>query len=470
MDDPDHPMGDAEDSSRLPLVPTTLGGNSLQSVLRSAEQRGAISTTMSSEHRSLTASGPTVFPKNPTTAEETPQRGAEGEVSLDSIAANLPLVAKSREAPTQSYVAENMAKVRGRQKLSAAGISAKEEMKRADGVALESQQFKRTQLASQGHTATQKASAPAPRDPFSFPIIKPYRPTPCFIALDADGPIVGHFKDTTGYKVTVEVDGGRWGNPCLTIKFTCNSGADQMETEVSADSDKTQSIHFRFRPGVKSTLLEGKFSIEDFEDMSLCGVALTGPSLWRSQVVRSVNWTEMPSVRVFRFVCNDIDIDALDQAAVKVWKQYKGTKVFELLKALMGIVPNSVTIWTLVDHSNEGNQQNVAALQRACQLQHRTSGNAQPEPSKEQNMIHKYDDYIVQLEKRNDNASQVEVIKAAKRVKAWKLYPDLLVLASPRPSPISFGPSSQSINRCCFRQPQRHLGRDSQQVHKTTSR
>lgn len=365
MDGIDHPMENSGDSS--PLISSNLGGNSLDSKIPDAARREVIFSNMSSRH-TRTASGPTVSP-NISAAEETPQQSAQDDVSLQSISASLQSIEETAPPLTQTQINRN----RSQQ------VKAAFDQKRADYAAAKAEKERvelqasmkaplpnPVQPAGQSHKPTQPA--PAPRDPFPFTKIDHVKGSLCCISHDIVGPIAGHFKDNTGVKVMVKVEGGKTGNPCLSLSFTCNIKADPKDSKVSSVPEETQTATLRFRPGVPSSKIPGKFTIERYHEQYLSTLAQTDTSVHRPEILEaigSLNQQQASHVRVFRFQYNDFEFDPLDASAAKIWKQYKGNKVYDVLKKILSAVPGVITIWSVIEARKEGHKVNFEAFKRA---------------------------------------------------------------------------------------------------------
>ena len=392
MDDPDHPMGNAENSSRIVSTDTNLKGNS-SSFLAFRHRFNPYSavpmtdtvpgdkpsesdspqalghepnlSSIASRHTSLTASGQTVISYNPT-SEETPPQGAQVWVRSGSIAARLPSVVELLSAQTPSQTAFNRArrdylqvllvarKVERVDKAAAKEGKEKGEREKADREAAQEAQYSTPAPHSDQRRVAPDianvASLLLPATPLFPQSIEAMKTQRCILMVN-NGPVVGTIDNQAGYKVFMKMD-GRPSDPILFLSFKCNRFKTMSNQLLSDKAQDVDVITLRFRPQQKSISHPGVHMIEQYQYGMLHSVDRGNTTIWREEVVQLLDDRQIPHVGVFRFFYWDIEATALPKAAF--WKHYyKGSSIQEVFEVLFGAPPVGITIWVSLEHLTE---------------------------------------------------------------------------------------------------------------------
>ena len=177
----------------------------------------------------------------------------------------------------------------------------------------------------------------------------------CFFQVD-DGPLLGSIENTKGWKASVKMDGGRYGDPSITLTLKANKEDNEVNADLGKDSD-VEVINLLFRPGVKSKRDPKQYAMDAYQAFDLVGSNDDG--IWPPEVLSTIKTDSATrGARAFRICANDVDMDHYPNP--QVWRKHaknlpkgKGTGLIKALDSFMGD-EFVLTIWTTTYTPKQG--------------------------------------------------------------------------------------------------------------------
>ncbi|KAG6997708.1 hypothetical protein G7Y79_00038g074670 [Physcia stellaris] len=184
---------------------------------------------------------------------------------------------------------------------------------------------------------------------FPFRAIEMVGPKRCFFRIN-DRPLLGSVENTKGWKVFMRLDGGRYGDPSITLTLKANKEDGEVNAEVGKDSD-VEIISLLFWPSVQSKVDPSRYTMNDYETFDLTGPKIDG--IWLPEVLNTIkSEAAQKGAMAFRFRARECEIDHVPDAHVwlKHDRRLPNTKRHALKHALNKVAGSdeefSVTIWT----------------------------------------------------------------------------------------------------------------------------